>query len=124
MLEGRLAIRACPSSIYDDTLKLSMDERKRTRYCSHCKEEVSYAVYKRHKKEFYDARKKEWATCHVTSADVHIKELDAADDLKICNALASAHKGISPFLGQWPSLPKVVVMLLATFLLFCTLYII
>ena len=100
-----------------------MDERKRTRYCSHCKEEVSYAVYKRHKKEFYDARKKEWTTCHVTSADVHMKELDAADDEKICNALASAHKGILPFVGQ-PSLPKVVVMLLATFLLFCTLYII
>ena len=44
-----------------------------------------------------------------------MKELDAADDEKICNALASAHKGNS-FLGQWPSLPKVVVMLLATFL--------
>ena len=45
------------------------------------------------KKELYDARKKEWTTCHITSADVHMKELDAADDEKICNALASAHKG-------------------------------
>ena len=31
----------------------------------------------------------------LTSADVHMKELDAADDEKVCNALASAHKGIS-----------------------------
>ena len=71
-----------------------MDERKRTRCCPHCKEEVSYAVYKRHKKEFYDARKNEWTTCHVSSADMHMKEMDAADDEKICNALASSHKGI------------------------------
>lgn len=67
--------------------------RKRARYCPHCSEIVTYLVYKRHKEEFYDARKKEWTTCHITS-NLYMKELDAVDDEIICNALASSHKGI------------------------------
>lgn len=68
-----------------------MSDRK-TRYCPHCREDVTYVVYKRHKGEFYDARKKEWTTSHV-SLNRYMKELDAADDEEICNVLTSSYKG-------------------------------
>ena len=71
-----------------------MDERKRTRCCLHSKEEVSYAVYKRHKKSYTMLERMNGLRGHVSSADVHMKEMDAADDEKMCNALASSHKGI------------------------------
>ena len=67
----------------------SYERRKRTRYCPHCNEHVSYLVYKRHKEEFYDIRTKEWNTHH---SDLY-QEMDAVDDENICNALASSHKG-------------------------------
>ena len=41
-----------------------------------------YVVYKWHKGEFYDARKKEWTTSHVRLDPCNMKELDAADDEK------------------------------------------
>ena len=68
---------------------MDSNARKRTRYCPHCKEHVSYLVYKRHKEEFYDIRTKEWNTRH---SDLYMEEMDAVDDENICNALAS-HKG-------------------------------
>ena len=67
----------------------SNERRKRTRHCPHCKEYVSYLVYKRHKEEFYDIRAKKWNTCHSDLC----QEMDAVDDENICNALAS-HKGL------------------------------
>ena len=63
----------------------------KTRYCPHCREDVTYVVYKRHKGEFYDAHKKEWTMSHVRVHQCNVNELDAADE-KICSILAS-HKG-------------------------------
>ena len=70
---------------------MSSSDRK-TRYCPHCREDVTYVVYKRHKGEFYDARTKKWTTSHVRLHPCNMKELDAADDEEICSVLAS-HKG-------------------------------
>jgi len=35
---------------------------KKRKYCCHCKEYLTPAVFKRHKSEFYDEIKKEWRT--------------------------------------------------------------
>ena len=64
--------------------------RKHTRYCPHCDKNISYSAYKRHKQEFYDSDKKEWAKCHATVEE----DLDARDDEMICNALATSDTGI------------------------------
>lgn len=45
--------------------------------------------YKRHKEEFYDSNKKDWAKCHATVEE----DLDAKDDEAICNALATSGTG-------------------------------
>ena len=61
--------------------------RKRTRFCYHCRESVTYLVYKRHKEEFYNAHVNKWTT-------VDGREEDSSDDENICNALAASHEGI------------------------------
>lgn len=55
--------------------------RKRTRYCPHCDEDVTYLVYKKHKEEFYDLTKKVWR------CKTHFEELDAEDDDIISRAV-------------------------------------
>ena len=68
----------------------SSSDRKRTRFCHHCKEDVTYLVYKRHRDEFYDARLKKWRTIDGRGAEVE----DAEDDVIICNAVSHTHQGI------------------------------
>ena len=70
------------SAIYDSAFG------KQTRFCYHCRECVTYLVYKRHKEEFYDARANKWT---VTTVDG--REEDRSDDENICNALAASHEG-------------------------------
>ena len=57
-----------------------------TIYCPHCDREISYLVYKRHKKMFYNSRTKEW----ITLAPQEIKDLDAEDDKVIQDAINSS----------------------------------
>ena len=61
--------------------------RKRTRYCPHCDEDVTYLVYKKHKEEFYDPIKKAWRR----KSD--FEKLDAEDDDIINRAVSRVDAG-------------------------------
>ena len=67
-------------------LEMSSSLRKRTRFCYHCRESVTYLLYKRHKEELYDAHAYKWTT-------VHGREEDSSNDENICNALTASHEG-------------------------------
>ena len=58
-----------------------------TIYCPHCDREISYSVYNRHKKMFYNCRTKEWITLAPYQ---DIKDLDAEDDKVIQDAINSS----------------------------------
>ena len=62
--------------------------RKRTRYCPHCDEDVTYLVYKKHKEEFYDPIKKVW---RCNSDD--FEKLDAEDEDIISRAVSRVDAG-------------------------------
>lgn len=58
---------------------------KRTRYCEHCDEELSYPVYKKHKERFYDKVTQTWIR-NVSTNDF-IDKFDAEDDEIILAAI-------------------------------------
>lgn len=64
--------------------------RKRMRFCEHCGKEITYPVYKKHKEEFYDHRKKEWKVKYKS----YPEEVDAEDDAVIRDSLAISTTGI------------------------------
>ena len=63
-------------------IKMDALPRKRTRYCPHCDEDLTYLVYKKHKEEFYDPFKR------VCRCETDFEELDAKDDDMISRAVA------------------------------------
>lgn len=56
----------------------------RKRYCQHCREELSYPVYKKHKEQFYDNNTQTWIKSVPTS---DLDKLDAEDDEVILAAI-------------------------------------
>ena len=61
-------------------IKMDALPRKRTRYCPHCDEDVTYLVYKKHKEEF-DPFKRVWR------CKTDFEQLDAEDDNIISRAV-------------------------------------
>ena len=63
---------------------------KKRKYCFHCKEYLTQAVYKRHKSEFYDEVNKEWRT----KQDRYRDNIHEVEDDNVINSMLYNDTGL------------------------------